>query len=253
MELPRKWYTIDNLCKKWECSTDDVLHLIETNELTPSVNLYEGVELYEVDYAYDVSTDENYLQQKYTEPETSDKGIYDIINYSNLIWEYRKCSDNQVSDLACDGVYLYNPVDDKRYSVAFGYGVASKDIIFKPETVHTFENKHTETVDSALTIPNDYEPLNSVTLVTTPQLNEIYSERPIEKLLRTKEEKNARYANFCESLKSKHIEDHIIAKELKLNFPDITPKILGKIITQKEGVTVAEDTYRTRGNRLLSK
>lgn len=56
---------------------------------------------------------------------------------------------------------------------------------------------------------------------------------------------------LCARLKLECLDDRSIAEGLKRVFPSITPSRIGRLITEKPGITVTTDAYRKRGKRLL--
>lgn len=101
MKLPEKsWYSIDEVATRWECSKDDVCHLIQTTMLLPSYFL-EGVECRIKTMPIDFESDEDSTVQNYSGLVSPALFLADIVN--KYISVSKKWCGNLEGDLLIAG------------------------------------------------------------------------------------------------------------------------------------------------------
>lgn len=133
--LPKIFYSIADLAKKWECTPDEVLHQVGIEKLKASAKIYGDYTASLIIGKEDEPSDQDCQNMLSDQPVEDEDGLYELAH------EYipHLIKDNKVF---IDYAYCDNGM--KAISIPLGYLVQLDDLVIKAVEVKRFETEVTQ-------------------------------------------------------------------------------------------------------------
>ena len=128
--------TLASVAKKLDKHIDDIEEYLINGDMTPSIRRLEGLELYEVNLEFNEDIDDWDANRLHTQPEPAENGLYNIVNYENIRWDYNSKINMKTANLCDLNVYLRK--ENRAYSVAFAYLLKQDDLIVTSAELEQF-------------------------------------------------------------------------------------------------------------------
>jgi len=139
MTIPKNdCLTLASVAKELDKHVDDIEEYLVNGDLTASIRHLEGLELFEVDIEYNDDIEDFESIHKDKSPSPAEDGLYSIINYSKIRWDYNSSIHQNTANLTNLNVYLRK--NHRDYAVAFGYVLKKDDVFVTSQEINRFKS-----------------------------------------------------------------------------------------------------------------